>query len=432
MISHFVRFIYKKIVPVSFRRNFHHLLSASQYHSQQRRHAKTLRKYQNKKVLNVAFFALHDAVWKYESLYNLMLHDEKFNPIIVVCPVSNYGFENMIHQMNETYSTFKQKQYNVIKSYNEKTNKFLDIRKSINPDIIFYTNPYEGLINDRYYITKFSDKLTCYLPYGFTNLNVEWNTNLPLHNLVWIFFGESELNKKDVVKTQDIKGGNYVISGYPIYDELIKSKKDVWKTKGNDLKRIIWAPHHTITGQEGLEFSNFLSLYDFFFELLKEYEDKIQVCFKPHPLLRNKLYNHPDWGKENTDKYYEKWSKHKNAFIEDSYYIDLFTSSDAMIHDCGSFTIEYLFLWEKPVFYVSDGSRLNLSNEIATLAFNSHYVGNKKDDIRNFITEIVIGGNDPMKGTRYSFFKENLLPPNNKTASENMLDTIKEKLNDNR
>lgn len=67
---------------------------------------------------------------------------------------------------------------------------------------------------------------------------------------------------------------------------------------GAKKKKIIWAPHHSLEDCGGLQLSTFLSYYKFFFELAQKYFNDIQIVFKPHPLLKEKLYQHPDWGKE--------------------------------------------------------------------------------------------------------------------------------------
>ena len=73
----------------------------------------------------------------------------------------------MVEEMERCYILFKTKGYNVIKSYNKEEENYLDVKKTCGPDIVFYTNPYKGLIDDRYYITNFLDCLTCYAPYCF-------------------------------------------------------------------------------------------------------------------------------------------------------------------------------------------------------------------------------------------------------------------------
>jgi hypothetical protein len=116
---------------------------------------KVRKKALSKEKIKIAFFALNSSVWKYDGVYKIFEKDNRFEPIIVVCPTINYGYENMIFEMNKTFNFFKNKDYNVVKTLNNENNNYLDVKREINPDIIFYTNPYKGLIDDRYFITNF-------------------------------------------------------------------------------------------------------------------------------------------------------------------------------------------------------------------------------------------------------------------------------------
>ena len=158
-------------------------------------------------------------------------------------------------------------------------------------------------------------------------------------------------------------------------------------------------------------------------QLSEEYKDKVQFAFKPHPILRYNLRNY--WDDERIAEYYGKWETGSNTQLETGGYQGLFMHSDAMIHDSGSFTIEYLYA-HKPVMYVVKEKANNHTDHQTPLgigAFNMHYHGYSKEDIRKFV-EQVIADCDPMKEQREHFFRNYLLPPHGKTASENILDAI--------
>lgn len=152
---------------------------------------------------------------------------------------------------------------------------------------------------------------------------------------------------------------------------------------------------------------------------------KIQFAFKPHPWLKRELYKHADWGQERTDAYYSAWENGVNTQLEQGEYVDLFMTSDAMVHDCCSFCCEYLFA-EKPVFFMIRNEKEQVShlNEMAYAAFNSQYLGKTVEDLQIFLKEQVIEGYDPMKQKREDTVKKYLLPPNGKTAAENIIDVI--------
>ena len=162
-------------------------------------------------------------------------------------------------------------------------------------------------------------------------------------------------------------------------------------------------------------------------KIAEKYLQEIEIVFKPHPLLYAKLLNHPEWGKEKTDEYYNKWKNGVNTNLVEGEYVDLFNTSDAMIHDCGSFAVEYLYV-DKPVMYLAyDEDYLNHIEPLGVEALDCHEIGFEENDIEKFVKNIIDGNIDAKKENRKAFIEKYLLPPNGLTASENMLnDIIKE------
>ena len=281
-----------------------------------KRHRRALEIVRKKQTLKVAFFLNHESVWKYDVLYDLMLHHPRFIPQVFVCPVVNFGVENMFFEMDKAFGAFKNKGYNVIKTYDKETGEYLDIKSTFSPDIVFFTNPHEGLQDYRYYINQFAKTLTCYVPYGVSSINYELDHILGFHNLVWKIFTETSIHKEIAVQKQRNKGRNRVVTGFPGFDPLLTTvtPKEVWKNNNPTLKRIIWTPHHLM--HELNKGSNFLEYHDFFLELAATYKDKIQITFNPHPLLRIKLEKDPNWGKEKTGGESNSSATNKDVLIK--------------------------------------------------------------------------------------------------------------------
>ncbi len=378
--------------------------------------------------MKVAFFALHSSVWKYDTLYKLMCEHPRFEPVIVVCPVVNYGRENMLEEMDKCCNMFKAKGYPVVRTYDAVTDSYLDVKKEINPDIVFYTNPYQGLIDDRYFVTKFLDRLTCYVSYNYGN-SCLYDTfhNLPMHNLVWRLYAETEEHKRYAQLYARNKGINVKVTGYPGIDVFLDGNyhfQDIWKIKNPAVKRIIWAPHHTF--QEGAVcYSCFLQYYQFMLDMTVKYQHQIQIAFKPHPLLKVKLDNY--WGKGKADKYYQQWEMLPNGMFVEGDYVDLFLSSDAMIHDCGSFIIEYLHVLKPVMRMDNDIDPATEFNELAQQALEVYYHAKTSDDIEGFILDM-IDGRDPLKEKRSDFCYGKLLPAHGAMPSQNILDSLIDEL----
>jgi hypothetical protein len=390
----------------------------------QHNHKKALKRVRKKETIKVVFFLMHEPAWKCESIYRLLSNDERFETVLVVNPFMAIGEENMLNEMNICYETFKTKGYKIVKTFNENTGKWLDVKRELKPDIVFFTNPYQ-LTRPEYYIHNFPDTLTCYIPYSFMLANLQQSQfNLQFHNFVWRCFYGTPVHKMMAEKYARNKGVNVYASGFPMCDIFFDKNylpKDVWTNKDKQIKRIIWAPHHTIENNaKKLGYSNFLKYHQDIPNLVEFFEGRIQIAFKPHPLLKFNLYKHPDWGKERTDAYYQEWQLMNNGQLEEGGYEDLFLTSDALILDSISFISEYTFLNKPSLFLIRDESIFKKFNEFGEMAFNLLYKAFKKEDIYDFMYKIVLNGEDSLLNRRLLFKEEYLVPPDNQTAGFNI------------
>lgn len=393
-------------------------------------HKKAIKKIREKKIINVAFFLINLSQWKYEKLYFLLKDDDRFNPIVFVCPFITYSKEIMKSELRNAFQYLSEREYNVINIIDE-DGSLIDAKKVFKPDLVFFSSSWSHTYKP-YLVHNFLDTLTAYVPYAYTSSGIfDINFNKPIHNLSWKFFVESTLHKKWAQEHSYSHGKNVVVTGYPGLDILLDSTykpKNPWKPQKNKKKRIIWAPHHTIPGHQNIEFSNFLEYSELMLDIAGKYKDFIQFAFKPHPNLKGKLYEDKEWGENRTNLYYKRWEELPNGQLEEGSYVDLFLTSDAMIHDSRSFIAEYLAT-QKPVMFLMRNSKIKMAtNCIGLKAFEKMYIGKQDSDIIHFIEEVVLLGNDIMKNERKEFFKNYLNPPNNKLASENIYDHIVDQL----
>ena len=376
--------------------------------------------------MNVVFINVQHSAWKYDSLFNLMLKDERFNPTILVCPLEGREESLRIPTMKETFAFFQSKGYPTICAYNEANGEYVDI-ETLSPDMIFYQTEYPNQTEKRYNHYTLRRYLKCYVNYAYISIPGEWSIASAVHGLMWRYFSECESNRKlcfSYNKREFSK--NMRVTGYPIFDEYQKAigEPTDWKDPNPKFKRIIWAPHHTIEGNTGLlHFSTFMLYHEKMLELAEKYKEKVQFVFKPHPLLKSNLYEHPDWGKERTDAYYTRWEKGENTAFVNGNYMNLFKSSDGIMHDSGSFLVEYLYT-QKPGLYLGNYDREAQSNEVGKRAYRCYYLGKSVEDIEAFILRIIEGKDDTLADKRKAFYNEVLLPPNGKSVAENMLDEI--------
>lgn len=397
-------------------------------HRAQIRQTRALRKIRERRKIKVAFFLINASIWKYDTIYKLMRESHVFEPVVVVCPNTMYGKTAMLRDLKQAYEIFNSKGYDVIKTYDEKNDSWINVKKTINPDIVCFTNSYD-LTKPEYCIHEWLDTLTCYVPYFFVTNNLDnSNYNCLLHNVAWRLFYETSIHKDIAKKVATNKAKNVVVSGYPALDIFFdKCYKPAypWKISSPCIKRLIWAPHHTIEGQGGgLDYSNFLLYHETMFSLVEHFEGAIQIAFKPHPLLRDKLYKHAEWGKTRTDEYYSRWEQIGNGQLNESEYTDLFLTSDALIHDCASFMAEYLCLSKPTLYLIRDLSVRDRMNAFGKLALEVHYHAHGIKEIFSFIENVVIKKVDPMEKQRNEFVQKYLIPPNGKSASENVFNEI--------
>ena len=119
------------------------------------------------------------------------------------------------------------------------------------------------------------------------------------------------------------------------------------------------------------------------------------------------------------------WEDMPNTQLEKGTYVDLFMSSDAMIHDSASFVIEYLYT-HKPVMFVSRDINHFLTGQIdlSREGFAQLYIGKDEREILDFVDNVVLGDDDPMLSQRMAFFERHLMPPGGQSVAQNTLDDM--------
>lgn len=379
-----------------------------------------------KERIKVVFLVVTVSMWKYDSLFKLMLSHPRFEPVIVSYIIKWEKKIDVVNQKKMVEYFKNEKKYPFIEGYNMESNQWFDIKREIQPDIIFYAQPYKQPYS-RYDVSNFYKKtLIAYSPYSSSIENKVWEYNSVIQNVAWRLFYATDFHLKNAQRISFIRGENVVVTGDLMLDVFKDDKRvvvDPWKISDSRIKRIIWAPHHSILEDDTLNYSNFLRICTEMLNLANKYREIVQFAFKPHPSLKPKLYNLSEWGIEKTNAYYQKWENLPNSVLIEDDYVDLFLTSDALIHDCCSFSVEYLYT-QKPVMYIVKEDHLDDLCDFGKLCFDMHYKGYTIEDIENFIENIILKENDYKKSQRDEFFYQELLPPHGKKVSENILDEI--------
>lgn len=390
-------------------------------------HILRIRRIKRQGCVKIVFIVSSISMWRFQRLYEVLQKDTRIIPIIAVHPFRT-SLEAQDKDVNEIVKFFSDKGIQVLNLSNELfPGKVL--RKIVDPDIIFYPQPYNQLFGEDKDLDNqyFYDRLICYIPYAVVVIDEPWVDKTLLNNIAWRLFFPTEERKLQAGTILYNKGSNICVTGDPMSDIFTESDTciTVWKEQSRPKKRIIWAPHFSFHKDDWLHRNSFLWLHEIMLRLAERYKDDIQFSFKPHPKLRGVLYETPEWGKARTDKYYQIWAGMESTQLNTGPYIDLFKQSDAIIHDCASFMVEYQFTGRPALFTASDMNLVDHQlNRIGRDALKVHYIADSEAKIVDFIEKTVLSGDDPKKPERESFYQKYLLPPNGQSVAENIYDEI--------
>lgn len=376
-------------------------------------------KAQNGKI-RVGFLVDERSKWKAQTVYNELEKDEHFSPCILV--TRGYGAWNVqneqtLEDFHATIDFFKSKNCEVIVVYDEKNDKYLDLSE-LDPhiDILFYQHPWEWYPKqDIKHMCKYA--LTCYIPYFVATSNFTGEYNRIMHRLLYRHYLISNKVKKQYEKLLGCKLPNIKIVGHPILEEIQKNLTNI----KHDKKCVIYAPHWSI-GNRGndLHWGTFEWSGDFMLDYAKKHPE-YKWIFKPHPVLKKRLTLCNIMSEEEVERYYNEWSKIATV-SEDSNYIDLFSESDLMITDCGSFLTEY-GITLKPIIHLLSGNGVKYNYFVDKLTKTYYQVSNEEELVEK-LELLLVKNKDPQKDKRIKVLNGFKLINNN--SSINIVNDLKE------
>ncbi len=339
-----------------------------------------------RKELNFAAYVIFDSTFGMDTVFKRMMNDsEHWNPKIVVIPDITKGRENAVTTYNKTKAHFISRygEEHVLDGWNCESDQFADILDRF--DIVYYANPYDDLVHKFHSIKYATHKnvLPIYISYGYDVGRYTTLSRLksPELNFVWKLFADTTYTYHDYVNDQIIKGRNVVLAGYSKMDTLIQ-----YPVSKSNRKRILISPHHSIIRTD-IPLSNFLEFYNLILRLPDLFPD-IDFVFRPHPLLFPIMINEGIWSKERVNQYLTDLQSKGVVYSTEGDYLKVFAECDAIVHDCGSFTVEWLFTG-KPGCYVYNK---NLNEDYLTTlmknALTSYTIAKSENDILNFIRQI--------------------------------------------
>lgn len=364
-----------------------------------------------KKEINIVFLVNMASMFAAESLMNEMKQNKKYNVSLYIIPDVRFTREENYRIYEGTYKELKEKydfaEKAVIIDYEK--DEVIEYKNVVkHADIVCYPSPYDvsySLYNPYYAVQE--NILSIHINYGFfRSIYDRFIYALDNYNSFWKVFLETEYNMAEYKKYGRCNGINAVLTGYAKMDRL---SEYMATKKENKRKRIIIAPHHSVDGgmNKMLALSNFEKYADLFLELPLKYPE-IDFIFRPHPVLFPTLKNSSKWGEAKVENYINKLKSYKNViYSTEGDYLEIFANSDGIIQDSGSFLVEY-FYTGKPCCYMLK-TKKDIKEKFNTLGIKclEHvYIAFEKQNILDFIDNVIINDNDILKEKRNNIMKE--------------------------
>ena len=373
------------------------------------------------KVIHFAAYVANDAMYGMHDVFCLMKERPgRWDPKVVIIPDVSRGYPHQIETYLRTRDFFVRRYGadRVLDGWDMQADRFIDLTGRF--DIIYYADPYDAMAPEVHSIQYAATKnlLPVYVNYGY---DVGYQTMVarmkgPELNLVWKYFTETVYSLKDCESMQLIKGSNVVLTGYAKMDALAAYPSP----KERQRKKLLIASHHTVNMEE-LPLSCFMSYYELV-PRLPEMFPEIDFAFRPHPLLFIRMINDGIWTENQVKSYL---AEIKNAGIEYSAggeYLDLFAGCDALINDCGSFTLEWLFTGKPGCFVLNEKIKEEHLTTQMREAIKRYRIARSTEDIIQFISDIA-GGTFPESRQMDDWVLENIAV-NYPHASEKILDEM--------
>lgn len=375
---------------------------------------------EEKKVIKVAFLHMYATDCQNLCIFEKLVKDSYYDPYFIINPDISRSKDNLYNQYNRSREMLINRygKDRVIDGYDVSKEMFIDYSNEF--DVMTTNNPYDHMAH-KYFKISFWGKQNIpifYISYFYMGRCYVTKENFQQRsfNFIWKIFVENESAYRIAQEVEILKGKNLDISGYPKFDAYTSIKvREMGK------KIIIISPHHSIEGTE-TSVGAFLEYEKIYLELPRLFKDLFFV-FRPHPLLIEKL--NQLWGKETVEKWLKEYLSNSNtSYSTEGDYLELFKESSALIHDCGSFTAEYLFTG-KPCAYVFS-KNLNMSKTFTKFGRNCigvHYGIKNRNDIITFLETVIKQEKDILKKERIKFSKEEVMI-NYPNASDYILNTM--------
>lgn len=384
----------------------------------------------NGQKIRVLFYVYDAAKWKCQSVYEAMVRDGEFEPIVAIGlplydPVSRSAetAEAAVESLEGFFLDNNCKTVRVVNSFPLDFN----LLRRFKPDIVFLQQPWSlPSIYEPYSINAFA--LPMYVPY-YVDIGFDYHLDgsSEFHRNLYCQFTLSE-NWSAALKTMNQDRSStvrYIATGHPSLDEISSEGSRGFERRR--IKRIIYAPHFSFCHHKNLGPLHIGTFHDNGLEIL-EYAKRHREfawIFKPHPALWDKLSNPDIWGAARTRNYYEEWAKLGRVELGGNY-SGIFSEADAMVTDCSSFLAEF-GTTGKPIIHLVRNHPDALMPHAPERYFDTYYKANNRKEMFALFKMVLEESQDPAKEERLKALnKAGLLQSN---AGENIVAYLKQLCN---
>lgn len=352
-----------------------------------------LKREKNEKIKIIFIVYFLSLFSSYESIYEEMVDDERFEPIILLSPVRKNGklFFQYDHGLEET---MQKRGYTYTMVY--KNGEWIDIY-SLNPDGIFYQTPYTviqlpSICREYHYSDHVKIMNTPYGALPVENVQALLNDTSGyagfLYNTWRLFLDRTNY---DVFINNPKLADKIILTGTPkvdFYKRGIKKGESYFKNKNST--KILYTP----TWQATKGRSSFLKYYDYFALLIQRGE--LELVLRPHPLLIPELESSDIISKSELERILSIFNSHENCLLDlNGDYRCAILSSDFAIMDISSLTYEYLPTGKPLILTAQNEKELRVNPAIK----NSCYMAESREQLEYYVN-MLLEGDDPLRDKR--------------------------------
>ena len=313
--------------------------------------------------IRVVFLLFYFEAWdSLAEVHNLMLADERFEPIIVTIPRKLTGYADFTDE-DKVSAYLDARQIAHLRFDFADSMDGLSRLRELAPDYLFLNYPWQRNYQQGYQIENLIEFTNvCYVPYFSLPLVNEPGVEgvaphlftQPTHKLAHLVFLQDATVKAALDASEH--AGTAHLTGTPKIDALRQkaiTEAAEWPIaqRGVDRHfRLVWAPHHSYA-ERWLNFGVFTQIREQMLEYATAHPE-IDIVLRPHPFLWGTLTDRDLMTPDAVSAWRAAWDALPNtATHEVGSYASLFLATDALFTDGISFIAEYPLVTGKPTIF---------------------------------------------------------------------------------